>query len=420
MTAEKFKSKRWVCFIAALIATFCGGFGYAWSILQSAIMVEHPEWAASSIAITYTLQVSLSCLAPAIFGVIIKKLNTKQNVMVGGILYGVGLILCSFANSLPMLYICYGVLAGVGVWFIYPIMMSYAVRVLPDKGTLASGLMAAAYGSGAVVWAPVANMMIGSAGMGTTFLVLGVIFLIAIVAMSFLLTDVPEEYVLMYSVGKSDDGKPKKKVKDKTRGQMAKTGTFYIMCVCFILALTSGMLVISQAKSIVANTGGATFAAIAALCVSVITLFNTFGRIVWGAVAGKISTYNTAILLFVVEAVCMGALAVIPSGSGLAIVALMAITASCYGGFATMITPMTADMFGTKYLTENFGLMYIVYAFSSFIGPQLATKLSTVDATGAVVGYSKAFLVGAAFSVVGIVFAFLVKGQLKKVEYEEV
>ena len=144
MSVESFKSKRWVYFIAALIATFCAGLGYAWSVIQAAVLAAHPDWSVSAVVITYTLQVSFSCLTPSIFGAIIKRLNTKQNIMVGGILYGVGLIICSFASNLVMLYIGFGCIAGIGVGMIYPIMMSYALRVLPDKGSIASGLMAAA------------------------------------------------------------------------------------------------------------------------------------------------------------------------------------------------------------------------------------------------------------------------------------
>ena len=419
MSIDKIRAKRWLYFIAALIATFCAGLGYSWSVIQSAIISVHPDWSVSAVVITYTLQVTFSCLTPSIFGAIIKRLNTNQNIMVGGILYGVGLIIASFSANLIMLYIAFGCIAGIGIGMIYPIMMSYALRVLPDKGSIASGLMAAAYGSGAVVWAPVANMLISAVGLGNTLRMLGVIFIIIIVAASFILTDIPEEYVLKYGTPKSDTGAPVKIVKNKTRGQMAKTVTFYLMVICFSLALTSGMLVISQAKSIVSYTGGS-LAAVAALCVSVISIFNTVGRIVWGTVANKITIYNTNIILFIIAAISMGALAVIPAGSGVAIVAFMALTAACYGGFATMITPMTADMFGTKYLTENFGLMYIVYAFSSLIGPQLAARLCTTDASGTITGYSMAYMVGAVLSVIGIVVAFLVKGQLKNVEYEAV
>jgi OFA family oxalate/formate antiporter-like MFS transporter len=102
------------------------------------------------------------------------------------------------------------------------------------------------------------------------------------------------------------------------------------------------------------------------------------------------------------------------SNSGYVTVALMALTASCFGGFATLITPLTADMFGMKYLTENFGTMYIVFGFAAYIGPKLATSLATVAEDGSISSYSHAFMVAAVLSVVGIVLAFMLKGIDKK------
>ncbi len=417
MTIEKFKSKRTMIFIMALIATFCAGFGYSWSILQSAIMADHPDWAASAIAITYTLQVACSCLGPIPLSPVITRLSVKQNILVGGVIYGLGLVGASFATNLPMLYVCYGVVSGLGVAFIYPQMMSYSVKVLADKGSLASGFMAAAYGSGAVVWAPVADSMISGNSLSFTLKVLGVVFLVAIVAMSFFLADVPEGYVeklksesVPAASESAADDKSKRVVEDKTRGEMIKTATCWIMMACFSLALTSGMLAISQAKGIVANTAGGSIAEKAALAVSVITLFNTLGRLFWGAVSSKIGIYNVNIVICICAAVCMGALAVIPSG--VAIVVFLALTAACFGGLATLLTPMTADFFGYKNLTVNFGFMYIAFAVAALIGPRLATSLVSIN--GDVYSYSKAYIIGAVISVIAAVLAVVLKGIYSK------
>ena len=415
MTIEQFKSKRTLIFVAALIATFCAGFGYSWSILQSAIMADHADWSPSAIALTYTIQVAVSCLGPIPLSPIITKLNVKQNILVGGILYGIGLFSFGFVSSLPLFYICYGVISGAGVAFVYPQMMSYSVKVLPDKGSLASGFMAAAYGSGAVIWAPVANMLIKSKGFGTTVSILGVIFLVAIVAMSFFLADIPEGYMESFKTAAAKSDAPAKKTApDKTRGEMIKTSTCWIMIVGYSLALTSGMLAISQANGIIANTAGGSIATKAALCVSVVTLFNTLGRLFWGTVSAKTGIYNVMIMCAIVAAICMGALAVIPSGIG--IVIFLALTASCFGGFATLLTPMTADFFGYKNLSINFGFMYIAFGVAALIGPRLATSLVTKDASGAITSYSMAYIVGAILSVVGVVCAVILKGKYKKVQ----
>ncbi len=411
MTIEQFKSKRVLIFCAAFIATLFAGFGYSWSILQSAIMSAHEDWAASAIALTYTLQVACSCLAPIPFGGIIKRLTTKQNVMVGSILYGGGMVVCGFASQLWMLYVFYGVVAGVGVGFIYPQMMSYSVKVLPDKGSLASGLMAAAYGSGALIWAPVADKIIGATSVYMNFIILGIVFFVVIFCMTFFMAQVPDGYVeeMKASVApKADAAKeeaPKavRHVEDKNRGQMVKTATFLIMLIGFSFGLTSGMLVISQAKGIVVATCGDSLAAQAALCVSVVAAFNTIGRIFWGVVAQKIGNYNTMIAICVCSAIVMAALTIL--NIGVVIVLFMGLAAACFGGLATLLTPITADMFGMKFLTENFGTMYVAFAIAALIGPRVATAFPS---------YTTGYLVAIVLSVIGAVCGVILSATYKK------
>ena len=39
--------------------------------------------------------------------------------------------------------------------------------------------------------------------------------------------------------------------------------------------------------------------------------------------------------------------------------------------------PLTARMFGPRYITENYGVMYVVFGLASLIGPSLATTFKT-------------------------------------------
>ena len=61
--------------------------------------------------------------------------------------------------------------------------------------------------------------------------------------------------------------------------------------------------------------------------------------------------------------------------------------------------PVTADVFGRTYLGVNFGIMFFTVAISSFVGPRVAAVVA--DANGG--SFSKAFLIAAAISVLGLV-----------------
>lgn len=81
----------------------------------------------------------------------------------------------------------------------------------------------------------------------------------------------------------------------------------------------------------------------------------------------------------------------------------LAVTALCYGGFGSTITPITADLFGSKHVTENYGVMYLSFGFAGLVGPQLAVNFSSGG------DYTTAYLVAAVISVVALIMALIVR-----------
>ena len=164
---DNFKTKRWICFLAALLICVCAGFGYSWSVLQGPI-VEKFGWKEGAASLTFTITVVCSTMSPLLFGAIIQKISTRKCILIGAVLFGGGLLLAGMMTSLWQLYVFFGVLSGLGCGFIYPSLMAYVVKLFPDKSGLASGLGTAAYGSGAIIWAPTAAALIAETSIGTT------------------------------------------------------------------------------------------------------------------------------------------------------------------------------------------------------------------------------------------------------------
>lgn len=79
--------------------------------------------------------------------------------------------------------------------------------------------------------------------------------------------------------------------------------------------------------------------------------------------------------MFLLCILSMAALAV--TGAEGLVLLFMGVAASCYGGLASLLTPLTARMFGPRYITENYGVMYVVFGLASLIGPSLATTFKT-------------------------------------------
>src|SRR6266496_4029006 len=123
------------------------------------------------------------------------KLNPFWVSMTGGILVSLGFFLCTYTHSLNYLYVCFGVIGGLGNGFGYATPIPVMAKWFPDKRGLAVGLAVAGYGGGSAIFGPLANLkLIPAYGVHTTFMILGAIFLVMTVFGALLLQNPPPGY----------------------------------------------------------------------------------------------------------------------------------------------------------------------------------------------------------------------------------
>ena len=110
------------------------------------------------------------------------------------VLYGLGTMLTGTAHDLTTLYLTYGLIGGAGLGLGYIVPIATLVRWFPDKRGMITGLAVAGFGAGALVTAPVANSLIASVGVGRTFEVLGLAYLVVVLACALVMRNPPEGY----------------------------------------------------------------------------------------------------------------------------------------------------------------------------------------------------------------------------------
>lgn len=395
-----FKKKRVICFCAVLLTCLCTGFGYAWSVMQTPI-VKAFGWNAASVSLTFTMTVVFSTLSPLFLGKIIGKMSTQKTIFIGAIVYGFGLFATGFITELWQLYLFYGVFSGLGCGMVYPTMMSYSVRLFPDKPGFASGLATAAYGAGAIIWAPVAVALTDAFTISYAFHVLGLGFALIILCMSFLMKEPPKDF--MKGVIKNKEKKEVKieTTKDLRRIEMVKTTKFYLTLTIFTFGLTAGLMIISQASPILQQSLLFTPAK-AAIFVSVFAACNMAGRFFWGGISDKIGVSKVVTYILIVAIVSMVTLSFV-SLQPIILIA-MGIAASCYGGLASVLTPLTSAMFGRRYLTENYGVMYVVFGLASLVAPNVAIAFKNMSGT-----YIGAYVTAAILAILALLLSTLLK-----------
>ena len=193
-----------------------------------------------------------------------------------GVLYGAGTFLAGFTDgNLPLLYLTYGVIAGVGLGLGYIVPIATLVKWFPDKRGLITGIAVAGFGCGALVFGPLARTLITAHGPFVTFRIFGGIFFVARAATALLLRNPP--------AGRSSPRRAKRAtstVMYTLRGAL-RTGQWYALWLLLFLSVTAGISLIAEAAPMAEELGGASEAQAAAL-VGTIAIFNGAGRFAVG------------------------------------------------------------------------------------------------------------------------------------------
>src|ERR1022692_1222619 len=123
-----------------------------------------------------------------------KRSGPRPVALAGAVLYGLGTMLTGSAHSLTALYLTYGVIGGAGLGLGYIVPIATLVRWFPDKRGMITGLAVAGFGAGALVTAPAANALVASLGVGRTFEVLGLAYLVVVFGCALAMRNPPENY----------------------------------------------------------------------------------------------------------------------------------------------------------------------------------------------------------------------------------
>ncbi|MEG0919382.1 MAG: OFA family MFS transporter [Anaerovoracaceae bacterium] len=393
------KKRRWFVLGASLIINLCIGSGYAWSVFAGPL-VEEFGWTAAATALTFTIANGISPVTMITGGKIQDRFGPKWVILVGGVMFGLGIFLSGLSTSLGWLYFSYGIVAGFGMGLVYSCTIANTVKFFPDKRGLVAGLATAGYGAGAVVFAPIAQKIIAANGVLDTFKVLGILFGVIIIIGSFFIKPAPAGYKPEGWEPPAPSGGGAVISVDKNWKEMLTTPIFYVLLVILTIGATAGLMIISQASPI-AQIVVKTTPATAAVVVSAVGIANMLGRVVWGFVSDKIGRYKTLPIVYVILAASMFLLTTVGENQLIIFTLCVMLVGACFGGFMGIFPALTADSFGAKNNGMNYGFMFAGFAIGGYIGPRLAASMSA----GGV--YTTAFLISGVMCVIGIFLVFV-------------
>src|SRR5450631_2748668 len=185
---------RWWRVVGGLSMNLALGTLYAWSVFVAPLEKQF-GWKRAETSMVFTIAVMVFALSFVVAGRIQDKIGPFYCSLAGGLLVSLGFFLCSYTTSLTYLFVCFGVIGGLGNGFGYATPIPVMAKWFPDKRGLAVGLAVGGYGAGSAIFGPLSQLkLIPTYGLPTTFKILGAIFLVMTLVGAFLLKNPPAGY----------------------------------------------------------------------------------------------------------------------------------------------------------------------------------------------------------------------------------
>ena len=452
---------RWLVPPAALCIHLCIGMAYGFSVfwlpLSRAVGLTAPkacpdislwrelftttcDWKVASMGWMYTLFFVVLGVSAAIWGGWLERAGPRKAGAVAALCWGGGLVIGAFGIYVHQLWIMWlgaGVIGGIGLGLGYISPVSTLIKWFPDRRGMATGMAIMGFGGGAMIGAPLANLLINhfktptDVGVWQTFATLGVIYFIFMMIGAFAYRVVPDGW-------KPDGWTPPSENKTMISQHHVhldnahRTPQFWLIWWVLTLNVSAGIGVIGMASPMLQEifagkliglpdlTFGALspeqrtmIAGIAAGFAGVLSLFNIGGRFFWASLSDYIGRKNTYYTFFVLGIVLYALAPTFAAmGSKLLFVLGFGIILSMYGGSFATVPAYLADMFGTQFVGAIHGRLLTAWSTAGIIGPVVVNYLREFQLAAGVPRdhlYNSTMYILCAMLVAGFICNYLIK-----------
>jgi len=362
---------RWLIALAGVVMQIALGAVYAWSVFRIPLTQTY-GWTIGEVTLAFTIAIFILGFAAFVGGLWMRRVGPRPVALMAGALYGLGVFLASFSGGrLRLLYASYGLIGGAGLGLGYIVPVATLVKWFPDRRGMITGIAVAGFGSGALITAPLATRLIAQVGAMTTFAVLGIVYLVAVMGAGAFMRDPPPGY---RPAGWSPSAAQQRQRTARTYalGEAMTTWQWYGLWALLFLNTTAGIAIISQAGPMAEEIAHVTPATAAAL-VGAIAIANGTGRFLWASLSDFVGRRTVFLLMFPIQAVIFALLPRVESFALLTILACVVLL--CYGGGFGTMPAFVADYFGAENVGSIYGLMLTAWGFAGVVGPMLIAAL---------------------------------------------
>ncbi|WMC93176.1 OFA family MFS transporter [Kineothrix sp. MB12-C1] len=390
-------NNKWVrAAIPALLLHCSIGTVYCWSLLKGDI-AEYIGHSKSEVEWAFSIAIFVLGMSAAFAGHIVEK-DIHKSSLISTICFAAGFAgtgLFIHLKSLIGIYICYGLIMGIGLGLGYLSPVKTLMLWFSKQKGLATGLAVAGFGLAKVIASPIMTALMESVGIVNLFYILAVVYFIMMFT-GHLLLKKPDGWVEEHDSDTS-----------KTAVNMIKNPTFIGIWLMFYINITCGLALISQEKDIL-NAMGVPLAVISVVS-SLTAIFNAGGRLGFSAAADKLKDRNSIYKVIFILCISFSVITILTNGINnklvfLAIILLCIVNAGYGGGFSNLPT-LLSDRFGMKTISQVHGIALSAWALAGLTGNQLSSLI--VAKTGSFT--SVLYVTVVLYTVALLISIFLVK-----------
>ena len=380
------------------------GSFYAWSVFREPLSSLYGA-SVTSVNVTFFIAALMVGFAAFGGGLLVRRIGPRVVGVVGGVLYGLGVFLASFAEgNLSILYLTYGLIAGTGVGLGYIAPVVALPGWFPDRPGLAYGIAVCGFGAGPVIGVPVATYLISSTGGPLqTFGILGLTYVVLVGGAAFFMTNSPEDH-------EPDGRRPSWHESHRATERRSwdfrravRTRQWYAMWIMLLLNATAGLAIISDAKAMAASIGGAS-TVLASTFVVLLALADVTGRLFWPTLTDRIRPSRVFLMMFLLQAVALLLLPLLGAGRFVVFAFFASIVLTCYGGGYGVMPALVDAFYGPSDVGSIYGGIITASGVAAFGAPLLLAGL--VDTTGS---YSPSLYVTAGAMLIGAVITLAIR-----------
>ena len=389
---------RWLVPPAALCIHLCIGEAYAFSVFnkplaqllcaaQSAcppaaakvVSTTPGDWTIPALGWIFSVAIVVLGLSAALFGRWVERVGPRTSMFVAALCFAAGFFVSALgvsAHQLWLIYLGYGVIGGIGLGIGYISPVSTLIKWFPDRPGLATGTAIMGFGGAALIASPLSVLLMKSFssatsnGVASTFLVLGVLYLIWMLVGSIIVRIPPAGWAPAgYVVPTTSRGLIT--ARQVLRAQALQTPQFYLLWFVLFLNVTAGIGVLSQASLMIQDVLGVSVAAAAGF-VGLLSLFNMGGRIFWASMSDFLGRKRTYVIFFVVGAILYALTPTLGVSHNIVLFVLAyCIVLTFYGGGFATVPAYLRDLFGTVEVGAIHGVLLTAWSAAGVAGPVL-------------------------------------------------